>query len=256
MKKYLFFDVDGTLYNSEKKLPLSAKEAIFTAKKNGHEVAIATGRAPFMIDEIIEELQIDTYVTFNGQYVVHKGEVIFTDGIEQGALDEIIRFGEERNHPVVFLDDERMVASVKGDERIAESLATLRYPYPTINKNYYKRNSVYQTLLFLTEEEQPLFEKQFPNIQFVRWHSKSCDLLPKKGSKARGIAKLCEVANICVEDVIAFGDGLNDVQMLEFAGVGVAMGNSHTAALKVADVITDHVDEDGLFNAMKKLQLI
>lgn len=104
MKKILFFDVDGTLYNSEKKLPISAKEALLTARRNGYELAIATGRAPFMIESLLEELEIDTYVTFNGQYVVYKGEVVYTNGIEKEELAKIIAFGEARNEPVVFLD--------------------------------------------------------------------------------------------------------------------------------------------------------
>ncbi|RKJ34669.1 Cof-type HAD-IIB family hydrolase, partial [Butyricicoccus sp. 1XD8-22] len=71
MTKILFFDIDGTLYNSEKKIPASSKDAIKEARKNGYEIAIATGRAPFMIQPIIDELEIDTYITFNGQYIVY-----------------------------------------------------------------------------------------------------------------------------------------------------------------------------------------
>lgn len=122
MTKILFFDIDGTLYNSEKKIPQSSKEAILQARANGYEIAIATGRAPFMIQQVIEELEIDTYVTFNGQYVVFKGEVIFTDGVPKHQLSEIIHFGHERNHPVVFIDDKKMIASVEEDSFILESL--------------------------------------------------------------------------------------------------------------------------------------
>ena len=81
MKKYLFFDVDGTLYNHDKKIPDSTLEALELARKNGHEIAIATGRAPFMIKNILEDLNIHTYVSLNGQYVVYNKEVIFTDSI-------------------------------------------------------------------------------------------------------------------------------------------------------------------------------
>jgi hydroxymethylpyrimidine pyrophosphatase-like HAD family hydrolase len=59
-------------YNSEKKLPVKAKEAVFQARKNGHEVFIATGRAPFMIQDVLKELEIDSYICFNGQYIVHE----------------------------------------------------------------------------------------------------------------------------------------------------------------------------------------
>ncbi|MER2190888.1 MAG: Cof-type HAD-IIB family hydrolase [Solibacillus sp.] len=256
MRKLLFFDVDGTLYNSDKKLPQSAKEAIFAARANGYEIAIATGRAPFMIQAILEELDIDTYVTFNGQYVVYKGEVIFTDGIPNEQLKEIIAFGEMHNHPVVFLDEERMIAAVGEDSRIGESLATLRYPYPQIDASYYEQKSVYQTLLYITEDEQPLYEETFPQVSFVRWHPYSCDMLPRGGSKARGIEKLLAHCGGTMQDVYAFGDGLNDIEMLQAVGCGVAMGNSHTEVKTVADVVIGHVDEDGLAKGMRRLGLI
>ncbi|CAM5189598.1 Cof subfamily protein (Haloacid dehalogenase superfamily)/HAD superfamily hydrolase (TIGR01484 family) OS=Ureibacillus acetophenoni OX=614649 GN=SAMN05877842_101314 PE=4 SV=1 [Ureibacillus acetophenoni] len=78
MTKILFFDIDGTLYDSEKKIPQSAKEAIFQARANGYEIAIATGRAPFMIQSIIDELEIDTYVTFTAWSIIfiYRGEAV------------------------------------------------------------------------------------------------------------------------------------------------------------------------------------
>lgn len=256
MKKFLFFDVDGTLYNSKKQLPHLANEAIFKARQNGHEIAIATGRAPFMIKDLLEELQIDTYVTFNGQYVVYKGEVIFTDQIPNDTLQTILKFGQAQQHPFVFINDVEMIATVPSHQGISESLATLRYPYPTINSEYYLQNPVYQTLLFVEQHEQELYEKTFPDVQFIRWHNYSCDMLPKEGSKSRGIQKLLEHIQVPMEDVIAFGDGLNDIEMLRNAGFSVAMGNGHDEAKAVASMVAKHVDENGLHDAMKKLNLI
>lgn len=256
MGKLLFFDVDGTLYDSDKKLPASAKEALLAARSNGYEIAIATGRAPFMIQSLLEELEIDTYVTFNGQYVVYKGQVIFTDGIPENQLKEITSFGEQRNHPVVFLDDKKMVAAIGDDFRIAESLATLRYPYPEIEANYYMHQPVYQTLLYITQKEQAMYEEAFPTVEFVRWHPYSCDMLPKGGSKARGIQKVLEHCHYEMKDVMAFGDGLNDIEMLQTVGVGVAMGNAHERVKTVADVVVGHVDEDGLAQGLKRLGII
>ena len=256
MKKFLFFDVDGTLYNSNKKLPKAAKEAIFNARAKGHEIAIATGRAPFMIQEILQELEIDTYVTFNGQYVVHKGEVVYTDQIAKDTLAEILQFGAQRNHPFVFLNEREMIASADAYESVEKSLATLQYPYPQIDAQYYLHTSVYQTLVFIEEQDQPIYEQQFPDVQFIRWHPLSCDMLPKGGSKAKGIKKLLEHVNFPVEDVITFGDGLNDIEMLSEFGFSVAMGNGHDRAKEVASMIAGHVEEDGLANAMEKLSLV
>ena len=139
---------------------------------------------------------------------------------------------------------------------IAESLATLHYPYPVIDANYYLNEPVYQTLLFAKQHEQQLYEEKFPTVQFVRWHEYSCDMLPAFGSKARGIQKLIEHIQMSMEEVIAFGDGLNDVEMLSTVGLGVAMGNGHEKAKAAASFVAEHVDEDGLAKAMRTLKLI
>lgn len=256
MSKILFFDVDGTLYNGEKTLPASTKEAIFKARENGHEIAIATGRAPFMIESLLRELEIDTYVTFNGQYVVYKGEVIFTDRISNEQLQEIIAFGNARNEPVVFLDEKEMIASTINNSKIEKSLSTLHYPYPRIDETFYENNAVYQTLIFMEQEHEELYKQTFPQVQFVRWHPYSCDILPKDGSKARGIQKVLQHIGKTMEDAIAFGDGLNDIEMLQEVGVGVAMGNGHNQVKEVADIIAPHVNDDGIQQIMMQLKLI
>jgi len=256
MKKILFFDVDGTLYNSEKILPASAKEALFEARRNGYELAIATGRAPFMIQTLLEELDINTYVTFNGQYVVYRGEVVYTNGVEKDELAKIIAFGEARNEPVVFLDDKQMIASVENNDMVAESLNTLKYQYPNLDSTYYMQNDVYQTLIFMEEKDEHLYREAFPNVQFVRWHRHSCDILPKGGSKAAGIEKVLEKMGLTLNDAIAFGDGMNDIEMLQAVGTGVAMGNGHERVKAVATHIAEHVDEDGLAKMMRQLNII
>ncbi|MGE7927118.1 Cof-type HAD-IIB family hydrolase [Lysinibacillus xylanilyticus] len=256
MKKILFFDVDGTLYNSEKILPASAKEALLEARRNGYEIAIATGRAPFMIQSLLEELDINTYVTFNGQYVVYRGEIVYTNGVEKDELSKIIAFGNARHEPVVFLDDQRMIASVGNNEMISESLNTLKYPYPNIDSTYYMQNGVYQTLIFMEEKDEHLYREAFPNVQFVRWHRYSCDILPKGGSKAAGIEKVLEKMGLTLNDAIAFGDGINDIEMLQAVGTGVAMGNGHERVKAVATHIAEHVDEDGLAKIMRQLNII
>ncbi len=256
MNKILFFDVDGTLYNSEKILPASAKEALLEARRKGYEIAIATGRAPFMIQSLLEELDINTYVTFNGQYVVYRGEVVYTNGVDRDELAKIIAFGEARNEPVVFLDDKRMIALVGEHNMVSESLETLKYPYPELDSSYYMQNDVYQTLIFMEEKDEHLYDEAFPNVQFVRWHPYSCDILPKGGSKAAGIEKVLAKMGLTLEDAFAFGDGINDIEMLEAVGTGVAMGNGHERVKAVASHITDHVDADGLAKAMRYLKII
>lgn len=254
--KILFFDVDGTLFNSQKKLPQATIEALQKAKQNGYEIAIATGRGPFMITELLAELDIHTYVTFNGQYVVYNDKLVYSNGVPSGRLDEIIGFAEKRGEYAAFLDAERIVTNVANNHTVAEALTTLKMAYPPVDKEYYKKHAVYQTLLFIDEQAEKIYAKEFTDVQFVRWHRNSCDVLPQHGSKAQGIAQLIKTLGYTMADVIAFGDGLNDVEMLEAVGTGVAMANGHDKAKAVADYIAPHVDEDGLAKIMKELNLI
>ncbi|EPD52944.1 cof-like hydrolase [Paenisporosarcina sp. HGH0030] len=256
LRKVLFFDIDGTLYNSDKKLPIKAKEAVFEARKNGHEVFIATGRAPFMIQDVLKELEIDSYICFNGQYIVYKGEVLSKTQIDLELLKSVSAYAEIKNHPMVYMNAEKMIASSTYHPHVEESISTLKFPHPAFEKDFYLNQKIYQALLFCSLEEEKAYKENFPLLKFVRWHRVSTDILPKGASKANAVYFLCEKLHIAVEDTIAFGDGLNDIEMLEAVGFGVCMGNGHEEALKRAKYVTTHVDEDGLVNAMRYLKLI
>ena len=256
MGKILFFDVDGTLYDTDKTLPESAKMAIQEAKRNGHIVAISTGRAPFMIEPVLEELEIDSYVCFNGQYVVLNNEVIHTGAIQKDYLADVTRFAGEHSHPLVYLDETKMVSSIEDHPDIESGISSLKFPYPEVDELYYEKHPVYQTLIFCTEEEQARYEDAFPHLKFVRWHPVSCDVLPEGGSKAKGMQKLLDRVGRTMEDAVAFGDGLNDVEMLDAAGISVAMGNALPEVKRHADIVAEHVNAGGLAKAMKELKLI
>ncbi|GLC87620.1 Cof-type HAD-IIB family hydrolase [Lysinibacillus piscis] len=257
MDKIIFFDIDGTLYNDEKKIPQSAKEAVLAARRNGYEIAIATGRSPFMAKPILEELDIHTYVTFNGQYVVYQDEVIYANEIDKESLAKIAEFSASRDEPVVFLDDKHMVATAPAHHMVSDSLATLmHHDYPKIDATYYMQNPVYQTLAFVTEQDEPLYREKFPNVRLVRWHPYSCDILPLGGSKALGIEKVLEKMGLTMEDAIAFGDGLNDIEMLTAVGTSVAMGNAEDEVKAVAKYVTDHIDQDGIAKMLRELKII
>ncbi|MFE6167302.1 Cof-type HAD-IIB family hydrolase [Viridibacillus arvi] len=255
-KRILFFDIDGTLYNSKKEIPQTTIDAVKKAKDNGHEVVIATGRAPFMIQEVLETLKLDSYVCFNGQYVVYKGQPISLKPVPLEQLKALVNYVEKQDKPLVFLDNHEMVTSVPEHHQIKESLTSLLYPMPRLDKDFYLNHPIYQVLLYVSVEEEEEYAKAFPELELVRWHTYCCDVLNKGVSKAYGIERLLEYTNFEMQDAIAFGDGLNDVEMLTAVGTGVAMGNGHVKAKTVASFVTDHVDEDGLVKAMEKLQLV
>lgn len=256
MPKLLLLDIDGTLLDSHKKLPASAKEALEQARLNGHDLAIATGRGPFMITTILEELKIDTYITFNGQYISHKNEIVHKQAIDAEMLKEILEYAEQRDHPIVFMNEEKMVSSIDFHPDIEESIQTLKIPHPEIEEDFHLNHEVYQALVFCAKEEEQQYHEAFKEVDFVRWHRVSCDISPKGGTKASGIKHLIRATGHSIEDTIAFGDGLNDLDMMDVAGFSVAMANGHEETKKRASYVTDHVDNDGLAKAFKHLNLI
>lgn len=256
-RSIIFFDIDGTLLDDDKRLPPSAKEAVMALKAAGHEVAIATGRAPFMFESLRQELGIDTYVSYNGQYVVLRGEEIYTNPLDRGALIALAEQALSRNHPIVYMDHQDMKANVPYHEHIVESIGSLKIDFlPAHDPDYYVGRKLYQALLFCSSEEEGFYEETFPPFDFVRWHPLSTDILPAGGSKAKGIRHIIERLAIPPERQYAFGDGLNDLEMLSEIHHGVAMGNGHELAKQAARHLTKAVDEDGIAHGLKMLGLL
>ncbi|MGN8645167.1 Cof-type HAD-IIB family hydrolase [Gracilibacillus sp. HCP3S3_G5_1] len=255
-QKVVFLDIDGTILNHDKQIPPATKEAVKLLHESGVVVAIATGRAPFMFQDILKELNIQSYVSFNGQYVVSNGQVIYQQPIAEDQLEELTDFSVEHNHPLVYQGINDMKSSVSNHPHIKQGMESLKRSHPLEDTEYYKNKKIFQVLLFNEEIEQQIYEETFQQLRFVRWHQVSCDVMPQNGSKAKGIEKFIEALNLSWEDTYAFGDGLNDLEMIAKVHTGVAMGNSVQEVKEAATLVTDDVDQNGLSNAMRKLSLI
>lgn len=255
-RSMIFFDIDGTLLDHDKKLPASTKEAIQALKEAGHEVAIATGRAPFMFPELRKELGIESFVSFNGQYVVFNGEVIYKNPLDRDVLQSLTNAALKSSHPLVYMDHETMRATIGHHPYIEESMGTLKFAHPEHDPHYFKEREIYQSLLFCTDEEEMPYKEGFQDFHFIRWHQYSTDVLPFGGSKAQGIEKAIEKMGFTKDEVYAFGDGLNDIEMLQFVGNGIAMGNAHDSVKKIANHVTKNVDEDGILHGLELVGLL
>ncbi|WP_407268153.1 Cof-type HAD-IIB family hydrolase [Radiobacillus sp. PE A8.2] len=255
-KKIVFFDIDGTLVDHNKQIPDQTVEAIKQLKQQGVYVVIATGRAPFMFKDIREQLEIDSYVSFNGQYVVFEGETIYENPLEYQHLTELTNSSNASGHSLVYMNHKEMRASNNNDERVSESLKTLKRDYPEIDPQYYEKNAIYQVLLFCEQQSEDRYTREHQQLRFIRWHDLSCDVLPLGGSKAIGVDKLIAASGISHDQSYAFGDGLNDMEMLQHVGVGVAMGNAIFELKQVADYVTDDVDNEGLVKGLYEVGLL
>lgn len=255
-KKMVFFDLDGTVLDENKQIHPEVKRAVRKLASAGYYTAIATGRAPFMFDKVRKDLGIHTYVSFNGQFVVFEGETLYSNPLDPEALESLDQIARSYGHPIVFLDSVRMRTNKEDDPGIRKALTDLRADVPPADPDYYKTHDVYQGLLFCREEEEGIYTKGASPFQFIRWHELSLDVLPPIGSKALGIEKILRQIGIKRENTYAFGDGLNDIEMLKFVGTGVAMGNAKPATRQAADLVCGDVADGGLVSGLQAAGLL
>ena len=256
-KKLIIFDIDGTLYNDEKQLPASTKEAIQTLQGEGHEIAIATGRSPFNFKDLREVLNINTFVGFNGQYVVRDDEIVYKNPVKRDLLEQLTVHARKHGHPLIYMDHEGWYSNVEEHAELAEAIDSLKVNNKVgFDPSFYENNEIYQTLLFCKNEHEAAYKEAVDQLDFVRWHQYSVDVLPLGGSKAMGIENLVKHLGVSPEHVYAFGDGLNDVEMLTYVHNSVAMGNGHDLAKKAAKFVTKDVGEDGILHGLQLVGLL
>lgn len=254
--KIVFFDIDGTLLDSRHTIPQSTRDAIKQLRENGVLVAIATGRSPYHLQPVARQLGIDTFVSFNGSYTVFQGELIHHTPLASDTLNRLESMAGANAHPMVFLSAETCYANTSDHPHVLESFQFLRLPSPGYRQKFWQEQPIYQAFLYCGEQDEHLYTRQFQEVSYVRWHPLVMDILPRNGSKARGIEALLRHLGLRAEDAVAFGDGLNDREMLSFVGMGVAMGNAHEQLKPHAKLVTRHVDDDGIYHGLKQLQLI
>lgn len=281
MSKILFIDVDGTLTNYENKIPASAVEAIRAARANGHKVYLCTGRSRAEIYDDIWAIGLDGLIGGNGAYVEDNGTVVSHKLITLDQCRRVVDWLHARGLEFYLESNSGLYASEKfearGDSVVKKYAAykakanaeefTVRKLFPEMvfglsgDKLY--RDDLNKISFILDSYEDYLEAKKIfgDELKVGTWGGKGDralfgDFGVKDLSKARGIAELLEYLKADQADTIAFGDSKWDITMFECCAVSVAMGDGEDAAKNAATLVTDAVDDDGLYNAFKKLQLI
>lgn len=258
MKRKLFaFDIDGTLLNSHKEILDSTVTSLDKLRKNGHIVMVATGRSRFLIQDILNKLELENYIVCNGSAAFLNHQQVYKNTLNSKSLQRLIKSLNEKkiDIAVTSLDGIRRTSSIDVP-KMSEAMISIGGSHPEFDSNYAVENEIYQGLAFYGEEIEHKFEVEFPEFRFVRWHEYCVDVIPEMGSKAVTILKLAEKLNISREDIITFGDGNNDLEMLKLSGVGIAMGNASKEVKQAADMITESNDNDGIYRALKDLEVL
>lgn len=252
-KKIVFFDIDGTLLNDEKHLCKTTLKSIRELQRNNVHVAIATGRPPFMFQELRKKLRIDTYISYTGSYVVCENEIIYRNYLDSEKVKQLHNDAILTDAPIILMGEAHMQVTVDNHPAVKKIMNRLQFNYPEFNLAV-PTEPIYQILLF--KEIKQAYINDFPEFYFLQWSNIASDVIPHDSSKSLGVEQIINKLNIDIENTYAFGDGLNDLDMIKSVGTGVAMGNAVDEVIEVADLVTETPDNAGVQKGLKKLGLI
>lgn len=258
-RKIMFFDIDGTLLSEKTAtIPKSTIIALQKAKEKGHLLFINTGRPISTIDQCVKDLQPDGYVCGCGTYIQYKGNVLFSKTLSKKRCLEIIKEVKANNIDAVL----------EGKKAVYFDNA-IRHPFPANIKEVYIKNG-FKVLSF--EEPTITFDKfaiwfdeqsnieAFKNsildFEYIVRGPDFGEIVPLGHSKATGIQFLLDYFNMDKEDCYVFGDSMNDESMLTYVKHAIVMGNGEPALFEHAYYVTKDIEEDGIYHALKHLQLI
>lgn len=276
--KAIFFDIDGTLIDfGEDEMPESTKKALRKVQENGHKIFICTGRCKKQVSKCLLDFGFDGVVCSAGAYVEYEGEVIWNKHIPTSALAKMIAYFEKNDIVYILMGAKRLLATKENRvsicKRFGEDLGISWQEAAELFDIWETEGDVLQNISEYDDIETGMYIQSPILIEEVRAFlkpeihitassyrgkkdKKSGEFTQNGITKATGIHEMIQYLHIPREDSIAVGDGPNDLDMLAFAGIGVAMGNAIDEVKSCSDMVTDCINEDGIYNAMKSLNLL
>lgn len=256
MIKAAFFDVDGTLLSHKtKQVPPSTLKAMEALKAAGVRCVVSTGRTIHEMEKLpMAGLTFDAYITMNGQLTLDENRRrLYGMPLEGEAKAFALNLFAQKQIPVILVEQDRLYVNFVND-RVTQVQESISSKVPPVGE--YEGAELYQVCVYVKEEEETVLAPIADRCVISRWHAGGVDVIAKGGGKRTAIKHYLDLHGIAPEETIAFGDGENDMGMLQFAGIGVAMGNAVDAAKAVADYVTADIDDDGIEKALKHYKLI
>lgn len=278
-KKSVFLDIDGTI-SDYGMIQASTITAIQKARENGHKVFICTGRSRGMIGQDIIDIGFDGLVCSAGAYVEVNDKILFHQSMEKELLNSAIDYFQKYDIKY-FLESNTKLYSTQ------ESIEFMKDRFHRMEEQIKKRSGhekhkkpdVIESMLSATQQlknrndiNKISFTSEFRTVEQIKrdWTGKlavipgavkemgtdSGEISQMKITKATGVQHVIEHLRIPKESTMAVGDGSNDFEMLEYVEIGIAMGNALEELKKVADYVTESIDQDGIYSCFLKYGLL
>lgn len=264
-KKYKLIctDIDGTLLDDNKELPLQVKESLRNAAKKGIRIALASGRMPIGVEAVEKELGVPCIKICNaGTYIILGDQCIGMETLLPKTVKSIYFDIARKNHRPLWIFQEKDWYVTDIDRYIEREIEIIRYQPRIVSvdkmaEQWEKEKTGPNKLLIAADPEiirgiyQEMADKNWTVVDRACSADTFLDIFPKGVSKGTAVSAICERLDISLEDTIAFGDHELDISMIEKAGVGIAMGNAIDDLKKKADFVTKTNNEAGVAYALE-----
>lgn len=265
--KVLVLDIDGTLTNSKKEITPATKAGIQEVIRQGNQVILASGRPTPGMRHYEKELELETsggyLLSFNGAKVIESrtGEIVFQRLLPLSMMPGLYQFAKEHHCGLITYLGDEVISAFEPDEYVSLEARINNMPIRVVeNFKGFVDFDINKCLMTAPAKEAAEYEKllaeRYKEVASVyRSEPFFIEIMPKNVNKATSLDRMLQAIGNCRENAICCGDGFNDISMIEYAGVGVAMGNAQPAVKEAADYITGTNDEDGLVEVMEKFIL-
>lgn len=263
-RKVLVLDIDGTLTNSNKEITDRTRDALIAMQRAGHTLVLASGRPTGGLRMFIGELELPRYggytISYNGARVTDTatGESVYRKALPDYVAPWMHHYALDHDLGMCTYRGNELLCGTRADAYIERETSLNRFTRSHVESfEPMMRTDLYKVLLTAEPERaarhEALLAQRFEGrLSIYRSEPFFIEVMACGINKADAIAGLLERLELQREDVIACGDGLNDLSMIRYAGLGVAMGNAQQEVKRAADIVTLTNDEDGLIPIIER----
>lgn len=259
----LVLDLDGTLTNSRKEITKPTKEALIEIQKAGRIVVLASGRPICGVEPLAEELEMGKYggymLSFNGARITRcsTGEIIYDRTLPPRIIQPVLDI--VREYPgldIISYSNTEIISGIAPNQYTEKEAAINHMPIVTVKDLAAALDFPINKMLVpgeprILEELMPRLKDQYHGLlNIYRSEPFFLEIMPQNIDKAHSLQKLLNSLGLTADEMICCGDGFNDLSMIEYAGLGVAMENAQPVVKASADFITRSNDEDGILHVI------
>lgn len=254
----LVLDLDGTLTNSEKKITPPTKQALIEIQQHGKKVVLASGRPTPGVMPLAQELKLQDYgsfiLSYNGGRIINcsTGQIIYNKMLPASVIPTVFDIVKEFDADILTYSEDAIISGIKPNQYTELESDINKLPVKRVdNFAEYVDFPVNKLLITgdpaITQKLEEILKDKFHTFLNI-YHSSPVflEVMPQNIDKANSLQKLLNSVGLTADQMICCGDGCNDLTMIEYAGLGVAMANAQDIVKESADFITKSNDEDGV----------